>query len=216
MLEGGSTAYMRPLPGAARMYPETDVLPVRISKEHVDALVVPELITDRIERYSREYTLTKEVARQLAYSERGPAFEEAVAAGIKPSLAERAFNSTLREISRSGVVTANIDDDAILGVLGAIQEGRVAKEAIPVILSSLAGGADLEQVLATAAPQVTARDLERIVADIVAERIAFVREKGPGAAGPLMGVVMKEVRGSVDGKLVSQALTAAIRKALSP
>ena len=28
MLESGSTAYMRPLPGAERMYPETDVLPV--------------------------------------------------------------------------------------------------------------------------------------------------------------------------------------------
>ena len=32
MLEGGSTAYMRPLPGAARMYPETDVVPVLVDQ----------------------------------------------------------------------------------------------------------------------------------------------------------------------------------------
>jgi glutamyl-tRNA(Gln) amidotransferase subunit E len=40
----------------------------------------------------------------------------------------------------------------------------------------------------------------------VQDRQEFVREKGMGALGPLMGIVMEEVRGSVDGKLVSQVL----------
>ncbi|MDP3564993.1 MAG: Glu-tRNA(Gln) amidotransferase subunit GatE, partial [Methanoregula sp.] len=39
MLEEGSSAYMRPLPGAARMYPETDVLPVVIGEERWKAVV---------------------------------------------------------------------------------------------------------------------------------------------------------------------------------
>ncbi|HMK15671.1 MAG TPA: GatB/YqeY domain-containing protein, partial [Methanomicrobiales archaeon] len=34
----------------------------------------------------------------------------------------------------------------------------------------------------------------------------FVREKKMAALGPLMGVVMEEVRGKVDGKVVSEAL----------
>ncbi len=51
MLESGSTAYMRPLPGAARMYPETDVLPVLIDDARWEAVTVPELLTAKAERF---------------------------------------------------------------------------------------------------------------------------------------------------------------------
>ena len=52
MLESGSTAYMRPLPGAARMYPETDVLPVLIDDARWNAVVIPELLTAKAERFA--------------------------------------------------------------------------------------------------------------------------------------------------------------------
>jgi glutamyl-tRNA(Gln) amidotransferase subunit E len=214
MLEEGSTAYMRPLPGAARMYPETDVLPVRITSEEWDALPLPELLTDKIERYMRDYGLAREVGKQLAYSDRACAFEEAVAAGIKPSIAERAFNSTLRELSRDGVMIDCISNTAILGVLLAIQSGKASKEAIPALLTALADGKNLDETLNSLAPAVSASDLTAIVDAIIKEKIEFVRERGAAAAGPLMGVVMKEVRGSVDGKAVSQALQAAIAEVL--
>jgi glutamyl-tRNA(Gln) amidotransferase subunit E len=67
MLEGGSTAYMRPLPGAARMYPETDVFPVRVTPERYASYEIPEMIDDTIERYIREFGFTRELARQMAY-----------------------------------------------------------------------------------------------------------------------------------------------------
>jgi len=214
MLEDGSTAYMRPLPGAARMYPETDVLPVRVTMEEFESLPLPELLTEKIERFMKEYGLAREVARQLAYSDRSQAFEEAVSAGIKPGIAERAFNSTLRELSRDGVAVDRIKDESIHEMLDAMQAGKAAKEAVPDILTALAKGTVLSQALETLAPAVSSADLNALVASIVNDRIGFVRERGMAAAGPLMGVVMKEVRGSVDGKMVSQALQTAIRKAL--
>ena len=58
-------------------------------------------------------------------------------------------------------------------------------------------------------------DLEEIVRTIVLERREFVKEKGMGALGPLMGIVMAEVRGSVDGRLVSQILKQEIARLLS-
>lgn len=214
MLEEGSTAYMRPLPGAARMYPETDVLPVRITAEDMAGLIIPELLSDKIERYMRDYHLAREVARQLAYSDRSQAFEDAIAAGIKAGIAERAFNSTLRELSRESISVDTITDSAIREVLDAIQEGKAAKEAMPDILTALAGGKSLKQALETIAPAVSSADLDAIVERIVLERVEFVKERGAAAAGPLMGLVMKEVRGSVDGKAVSQALSAAIAKVI--
>jgi glutamyl-tRNA(Gln) amidotransferase subunit E len=196
------------------MYPETDVLPVRIDAGRWDSVPVPELLTDRIERYMRDYGMNREVARQLAYSDRAPAFEEAVSAGIKPSIAERAFNSTLRELSREGVAVDAIGNQAVRDVLDAVQAGRAAKEAIPGILTLLAEGKSLTDALGTLAPQVSSSDLKDIVIAIVRERIEFVKARGAAAAGPLMGVVMKEVRGSVDGKAVSQALQSAIAEVL--
>ncbi|MDD3111988.1 MAG: GatB/YqeY domain-containing protein, partial [Methanofollis liminatans] len=49
---------------------------------------------------------------------------------------------------------------------------------------------------------------------IVADRIEFVREKGMRALGPLMGLVMEEARGKVDGKKVSEALRQEISRVI--
>ncbi|MDD4567915.1 MAG: Glu-tRNA(Gln) amidotransferase subunit GatE, partial [Methanoculleus chikugoensis] len=86
MLEEGSSAYMRPLPGAARMYPETDVFTVTIDGDLWERIEIPELLTDRAERFVREFELDEGLARQVAFSERLPLFEKAVAAGVRPTL----------------------------------------------------------------------------------------------------------------------------------
>ncbi|MFQ3320922.1 MAG: glutamyl-tRNA(Gln) amidotransferase subunit E, partial [Natronomonas sp.] len=46
--EDGTSKYLRPLPGAARMYPETDVPPVEPDPSTVET---PELLTEKVERY---------------------------------------------------------------------------------------------------------------------------------------------------------------------
>ncbi|NLA38895.1 MAG: Glu-tRNA(Gln) amidotransferase subunit GatE, partial [Methanomicrobiales archaeon] len=87
MLDEGSSAYMRPLPGAARMYPETDILPVVIDDAFREGIEIPELLTDRAERFVRDLGLDEDLARQVAFSERLPAFEAAIAAGVRPTIA---------------------------------------------------------------------------------------------------------------------------------
>ena len=62
------------------------------------------------------------------------------------------------------------------------------------------------KLLQKLAPAVSRDELEKIVRKILAERADFVAQKGKAAIGPLMGVVMAEVRGSVDGKVVSEIL----------
>jgi glutamyl-tRNA(Gln) amidotransferase subunit E len=57
-------------------------------------------------------------------------------------------------------------------------------------------------------------EAEEVVAMIVKEREAFVREKGMGAVGPLMGPVMERLRGKVDGKMASELLKKEISKLL--
>jgi glutamyl-tRNA(Gln) amidotransferase subunit E len=65
------------------------------------------------------------------------------------------------------------------------------------------------------APAVSYEELESVIKKIVADRSDFVARKGMNALGPLMGVVMAEVRGSVDGKMVSEILKKEINATLA-
>lgn len=196
------------------MYPETDILPVSISPERWGSISAPELLVDRARRYVAEYSLSAATADQLVHSSSLSLFDRAVAAGVQPGLAARTVLATLKELSRDGVALDGIGDDRIIAVLGAVQEGRAAKEAVPDLLRAVAGGAPVDDAVASFAPAVDADELEVLVDQIVQERIAFVEERRMGALGPLMGVVMAEVRGSVDGKRISELLRKAITKAL--
>jgi glutamyl-tRNA(Gln) amidotransferase subunit E len=215
MLEEGSSAYMRPLPGAARMYPETDVLPVIVDDERWNGVTVPELLTVKVQRFAREYAIDHNYATQLALSEKLPLFEHALAEGIKPKLAAFTILSTCTELRRDGVETEKISDGDFLATWHAVESGRVAKEAVPDLLKGLASGDSFEQVIGKLAPAVSDQELESIIHRIIADRSEFVKQKGKAALGPLMGVVMKEVRGSVDGKIVSELLRKGIDAALS-
>jgi len=224
MLEGGSTSYMRPLPGAARMYPETDVFPVTVTSECWEAIPRVELLNAKAERFSREHGLDTAVARQMAYSEHVLLFERAVDLGIAPTLAARTLIATLKEISREGLdinpLVADHDHcgtpiiPEVLQVLLGVKEARVGKEAIPDVLRRIIQGESSESAMQSVESTAAGADLEALAKRIVRERMSFVKEKGMGALGPLMGVMMKEVRGAVDGRKVSQVLKAALSDAL--
>jgi glutamyl-tRNA(Gln) amidotransferase subunit E len=215
MLENGSTAYMRPLPGAARMYPETDVLPVMIDDTRWKVIIIPELLTKKAERFVQAFGIEKNYALQLASSEKLPLFEQLVKEGIRPKLAAFTILSTLTELRRDGVDIREISDQAFLETLHAVDTGKAAKEAIPEIFRSIAAGSTCAEALVKLAPSVSRADLEAIVKKIIDDRTDFVLQKGKGALGPLMGVVMAEVRGSVDGKIVSEILTKEINEVLA-
>ena len=187
MLEGGSTSYMRPLPGAARMYPETDVFPVRIDAGWYAGLPVPELLVEKAERFIRDLHLDPALASQLASSEQVFLFERAVAEGITPSLAARTLLSSIKELARAGSDTSCLSDENILMVLRAVEDGRAAKEAVPAILEKVASGSSVPDAVAECAPAVSRDHLEELVHTIVTGRQEFVTGKRDGSPRPSHG-----------------------------
>lgn len=206
MLEGGSTAYMRPLPGAARMYPETDILPVPVTKEYWESIAMPELLSVKAERFASEYGLDAGMARQMAFSEKLPLFERAVAEGIRPVFAARTILASLKELSRAGISAETLSDDAIIAVMKTVEAGNAAKEAVLDILAACAKGMSVPDAVSRVAPAFSREELQDLVHDIVSDRVDFIRTRGKAALGPVMGLVMKEVRGRIDGKVVSEVL----------
>lgn len=213
-LPDGNTAYMRPLPGAARMYPETDVPQIEISQEYFDSIETPELLTERAKRFVSENGLNKELAEKIAYSKHLPLFEYLIEiyrkdANVNSTLIARTLVGIVPEIRRNGVETENLTDEHFKGLFVAISNQEIAKEAIQDLLSALAKEPELSTPEAISKLGLSAFDPEEIetfIKKTVMEKGDFIKEKGPAALGPLMGIVMKEYRGMVDGKILSQML----------
>jgi glutamyl-tRNA(Gln) amidotransferase subunit E len=213
-LPDGNTAYMRPLPGAARMYPETDVPQIEISQDYFDSIEIPELLTERAKRFVSENGLNEELAGKIAYSKYLPLFEDLIEIyrkdeNVNSTLIARTLIGIVPEVRRSGVETENLTDDHFKGLFTAISNQEIAKEAIHDLLTALAKEQELSVPEAISKLGLSAFDpeeVENFIKKTVKERGDFIREKGPSALGPLMGIVMKEYRGAVDGKILSQML----------
>ncbi len=58
-------------------------------------------------------------------------------------------------------------------------------------------------------------EVREICSRVVRERESFIRERGEEKSlGPLMGIVMKELRGRVDGQVISEVLREKLRQLL--
>lgn len=62
-----TTSFLRPMPGAHRLYPETDVLPANVPKKHLEELKkkLPKLLSEKSEEYQKLYDINEDVAKQL-------------------------------------------------------------------------------------------------------------------------------------------------------
>ncbi|MDD1711981.1 MAG: GatB/YqeY domain-containing protein, partial [Methanoregulaceae archaeon] len=172
---------------------------------------------------TREYGFDPAVSRKVAYSEHLWLFEQAVREEISPNLASRTLFGTIKELSRDGVDTGRligppadgISIPVVIEVMKYVEDGSVAKEAVPDILKCICSGIPVDEALLKCSRSVSDADLASIVRRIVEERKDFVKERGKGSLGPLMGIVMAQVRGSVDGKAVSTALRREIDRVLA-
>jgi glutamyl-tRNA(Gln) amidotransferase subunit E len=210
--EDGTSRYLRPLPGAARMYPETDVPPVEPDPSEVET---PELLTEKVDRYQAEYGLDAGLAEQVAYGRRMPVFEEAVERGVDPTTAATTLESTVTELRRDDVPVENVADEAFLDVLALVEDGDLAKEGIAPVLTVLAEQPDLSAEAAVeeaGLSGVDEEDVREAVAEVVERNSAQVEAEGMGAFSALMGECMGALRGKADGEVVSDVLREEIQK----
>ncbi|MFP9059163.1 Glu-tRNA(Gln) amidotransferase subunit GatE [Natrialbaceae archaeon A-chndr2] len=210
--QDGTTRYLRPLPGAARMYPETDVPPIEPDPSDVP---VPELLTEKVERYQADFDLDAGLAEQVAYGRRMPLFESVVEDGIDPTFAATTLESTLTELRRDDVPVENLTSGHLEQVFGMADGGDLAREGVPDLLSALAAEPDRDA--ATVAEEAglgsaAEDDVREAVLEVVERNEAQVEAEGMAAFSGLMGECMGALRGKADGDLVSQILREEIQK----
>jgi glutamyl-tRNA(Gln) amidotransferase subunit E len=99
-----------------------------------------------------------------------------------------------------------------------IEQNELSTEAIPEVLTHLANNPSSsisETLESTGLGIMSGAEVEEIIRKIVQDREDIIREQGERSLGGLMGVVMKELGGKVDGKTVKQILTDEINKLLN-
>ena len=197
--EDGTTTPMRPLPGGARMYPETDIPPLSISQDTWQK-VIENLPMTQDERRLRlnNYDISGDQLKQLLSRELDDHF-----VSHSQGLPQKAWATMLLE---------NEGDIGLMAlVLAAKEAGHVTREGMQTLLAEFEGQNPTIDQLSSKAEELglkpaDASDLADIVANVVSGRLDFIKERGMGAMGPLMGLVMKECGGAADGKQVSALL----------
>lgn len=205
--EDGTTSPMRPLPGRSRMYPETDVPPLALEASTWNRVLerLPMSDAER-ERRMAEFEVSQDQAEQLLSRELDDVFVEHV-----DGLPDKAWAAML----------LSHDDQPpqlVATVLRLKEDGALARDHMDGVVEAHAGRVlPYEALLAYCQSHDLAPadlgGLEAVIQGIVAERLSFVQERGMGAMGPLMGVVM-QAAGGADGKEVSRLLKAAIQAVL--
>jgi glutamyl-tRNA(Gln) amidotransferase subunit E len=208
--KGVVTKFLRPMPGAARMYPETDVPEIELTTDYLERLRrnLPELYDKKINRLEKEFNLEKrEIEDFLSeYSE-----TEVASLLSKSSLSAKALYSIVFDLpkdikKRENIEPVSFSYSLLEDLLSLQSKESLNQKAIRDIFISLykdnlSEVESLEKYVKEKnliAKQVSDEELKNIIEEIIS--------KHPGAPfGALMGMVMKAVPG-VDGKKASQII----------
>ena len=210
--EEGETRYMRPRPGAQRMYPETDIPQVQLNADRVREVTkeAPEPWETTVRRYQEEGRLSRELALRVFDSESAGVFEFLSAGlALEPSVIASTLVELPVRLSREGVPETALREDNLVELLQAMSSGKVAKEAAPEVLRTIGrGDADSIAVamLSMGVKAMSRAELASVIDELLRKSEALVKERGEGAFSPLMGELMSLVRGKADGGLVSRLL----------
>jgi glutamyl-tRNA(Gln) amidotransferase subunit E len=208
----GTTAYSRPLPGRARMYPETDVPPVRVTSERLERIRerLPERPEATVVRLARDYAIHDQQARQLVQEGVDDVFEMIAREFGEARLVATVLLYTFGELRRENLDVDGIPVDHLRELFSLLKGGRFAKEAIPDLVREMArrGVRVTEAISALGVRGLSPGELQAIVDAVLGESAELIEARGEEAEKALMGRVMERVRGRADGKQVSEVLRA--------
>jgi len=203
--EDGTTTALRPLPGGARMYPETDIPVLEIPHDRWSSICenLPLTAQERKERLD-VLDLSPNQVEALLNGE----IDDLLFQGIEGplELPPKAWASALLE---SGTDRPH----ALAATVHLRERGLLTREGAETLLAE-SPEAPIEELVSWMSSESESRgflpadtsSIEEAVDAVISERSDFIEERGMGAVGPLMGMVMQKLGGSADGKAVSKIL----------
>ncbi|MEJ2248639.1 MAG: Glu-tRNA(Gln) amidotransferase subunit GatE [Candidatus Lokiarchaeota archaeon] len=216
-LEDGKTEFLRELHGGARLYPDTDLQPIFNSKDLINQVRkdLPNYPWDVIKEYSEKFQIEERIIKELIFENKLDLFETILKVYPEnPTLILTTLLETTTALRRDDKEIENITDTYFIEIFKLLKKGEISKEAIEEVLAVKADNPnmDLNGIREKLdLEKMSLVDLGNIISGVVNKNNKLIKEKEMRAIGPLMGEVMKEVRGKIDGAIVSKELNKAIK-----
>jgi len=203
-LSSGETEFLRPLPGAARMYPETDLLLLRISREMINQVKkgLPKLRSE-IEEELISRGLNKEMIKLLLSRNLLSEFEALLKLYNNPNFIIKSLvlwpkEIAIREKLSEKEIQEKLSIDIIESLIEKVARGRIKESEIKGIMTELAKGKTIEEVIGIKREEIN-----------IEERILKIIKEKPGLSeNAYMGLIMKnsEFKGKIDGKEIMEII----------
>ena len=207
--KGIVTNFLRPMSGAARMYPETDIVEIELGLSMINSVEVPQLYSEKLKRIESDWSLERSKVSNILdkYSE----FEINELLRISEKSAS-ALYSILFDIpkdirKREGVEPVDFKYELLLDLLKEVKDSNLNQKTIRDIFLSLYK--DKKSHIDNLKEYLKERNLLVKSIDVkeVEKKIKEIIKENKGAPfGALMGKCMQTFNETVDGKLVSQIL----------
>jgi|SRR5215212_2390379 len=216
----GKTIFSRPRAGAARMYPETDIEPIPINNQILNALndKIPKPWEDIITTLSNRYGINRKLAEEIFDSRYLDIFEEiANSTKILPTFIASKLTEDIVRLQRQHLDTTILTKDMILDIFKRLDGGAIAKESIVLIFEKILTEEYKtvnEAIERLGIEPIKEQEIEMIVDKILQENRSIIDSKGRASASALMGKCMSILRGKVDGKTVNLILNQKLEQLL--
>jgi glutamyl-tRNA(Gln) amidotransferase subunit E len=208
----GKTIFSRPRPGAARMYPETDIPPIQINNSVIDSLIdkVPKSWDENVNTLARKYSLNRKHAEQIFDSNYLGIFEEiASLTKVQPTFIVSKLTEDLINLERQGLDTTVLTDEIIIDVFRRLDAGTIAKESIALIFEKILRKESItidQAIEGLGITTISDQEMEMTIDKILEENMPVIRAKGMASLGMLMGRSMSVLRGKIDGQKINSTL----------
>ncbi len=214
----GKTMFLRPRPGAARMYPETDIPTISVTEQMLKSLAdkVPKSWDETLKSLMKRYNLNEKLAKEIFDSDYLSVFEEvATITKMQPTFIASKLTEDITSLQRQGLDASSLTDEVIKDIFSRLDNGAIAKESVVLIFEKLmrneARSVD-QAIKAAGISSISDDELGAMIDKIINENMAAVKEKGMNAQGMLMGRVMSVARGKADGQKINSILKDKLQK----
>ena len=204
-----TTKFMRPLPGSARMYPETDLPLLKISKQFIDNAkrTLPKS-KENFENELKKKGLNKEFISLIFKKNKLEDFKELITASDNANLVAKMLLVYPREIAshkkiKIEDVEEKLNNDALIFVLEKLDEGKISESQIKTVLEKIVDDYGVREAV----------KIKKVDTSLIEEKVFKLIKQKPGLSEKAyMGLVMKEFSGKIDGKIAIEI----IRKLMKP
>lgn len=216
----GETIFLRPRPGASRMYPETDIPPIIITKKELEYTKrnIPKSWDESLNDLQKKYDLNLQLTEQIFDSQYLEIFEKICEkTSIVPTFIASTLCSTITNLERNGLNSQLLRNKEIVKTFEFLTKGKITKESIEIIFENIMSGKSKtieEAVKNTAIETVSKEEFEKVIENIIINNKEIIQNQKERAVSPLMGIAMKELRGKVSGEMVNSLLLEKIKKFL--